>query len=96
MLVTGSRIFDVTDVNNVKELPLEIIWRNMATFKTPGETNFIEYVAFNPNGIFTEPEYLGEVENQNLHALSTPEFVIITHSNFLDSANRLADFHRTL
>lgn len=88
----SSRVFDVTQVNDVKEVPVEISG-NKAVLKRPGSKLF-EYVAFNPNGSYNEPEYLGEVANQNLHSLSTPEFVIVTHPNFLNSANRLADFHR--
>ncbi len=90
---SGSRIFDVTDINNVKEIPAEISG-STAIITRPGNKLF-EYVAFNPNGNFAEPEYLGEVENQNLHALGTPEFIIITHPNFISSAIKLADFHRS-
>lgn len=88
----GSRVFDVTQVNDVKEVPVEISG-SVAVLKRPGGKLY-EYVAFNPNGSYNEPEYLGEVANQNIHSLSTPEFIIITHPNFLSSANKLADFHR--
>mgnify|MGYP004700989207 CR=1 FL=1 len=91
--ITGSRIFDITNVNNVKEVPLTING-NTAIVKRPSN-ELSEYVAFNPNGSYREPELVGDVANQNLHALSTPEFVIISHPNFLNSANRLADFHRS-
>ena len=89
---SGSRVFDVSLVNDVKEVPVEITG-SIAVLKRPANKLF-EYVAFNPNGSYNEPEYLGEVANQNLHSLSTPEFVIISHPNFLSSANKLADFHR--
>ena len=89
----GSRIFDVTQVNNVMEVPVELNG-SKAVVKRPANKLF-EYVAFSRDGNFSEPEYLGEVVNQDLHALSTPEFVIITHPNFIASANRLADFHRS-
>ena len=90
---TGSRVFDVSQVNNVKEVPLTVTG-NVAVAKRPSN-ELSEYVAFNPNGTFREPEYLGEVANQNLHALSTPDFLIITHPNFINSAKRLAEFHRS-
>ena len=90
---SGSRVFDVTNVNNVKEVPL-VVSGTVAVAKRPANI-LSEYVAFNPNGAFREPEYIGEVVNQDLHALSTPEFIIITHPNFINSANRLADFHKT-
>ena len=90
---SGSRVFDVTNINNVKEIPLAVSG-NVAVAKRPAN-KLAEYVAFNPNGNFREPELIGEVSNQDLHALSTPEFVIITHPNFINSANRLANFHRS-
>jgi hypothetical protein len=91
--ITGSRVFDITKVNNVKEVPLTVNG-NVAVAKRPAN-ELTEYVAFNTNGNYREPELVGEVANQNLHALSAPEFVIISHPNFLSSANRLADFHRS-
>ncbi|KAF0238766.1 MAG: hypothetical protein FD181_767 [Prolixibacteraceae bacterium] len=90
---TGSRVFDITNVNNVKEVPL-VVNGNVAVAKRPAN-ELAEYVAFNPNGNYREPELVGDVPNQNLHSLSTPEFVIISHPNFINSSNRLADFHRS-
>ena len=89
----GSRVFDVTQVNNVKEVPVEITGNN-AVAKRSGDKLY-EYLAFNPSATYSEPEYLGEIANQDLHSLSTPEFIIITHPNFIGSANKLADFHRS-
>ncbi len=90
---SNSKIIDVTDNFNLYEVPLEVNG-GIATFKRTGNT-ISEYVAFNSDGNFSEPELVGDVANQNLHALSVPEFVIITHPAFLSSANRLADFHRS-
>lgn len=93
---TGSsdiKVWDVTDAFNVKEVPLRRN-NNTTTGKRPA-TQINEYVAFNPNGTFPEPVLAGQVENQNLHGLSTPEFLIISHPLFLKQASELADFHRT-
>ncbi len=91
--VPGVRVFDVTDNFNVSEIPIEITG-NLGVYKRPS-SELAEYVAFSPNGTYSEPELVGEVANQNLHAMSVPEFVIISHPSFLNSANRLADFHRS-
>jgi hypothetical protein len=91
--VSGVRVFDVTDKFNVSEIPVEITG-NISVFKRPS-SELAEYVAFSPNGTYSEPELVGEVANQNLHAMSVPEFIIISHPTFLSSANRLADFHRS-
>jgi hypothetical protein len=93
---TGSsdvKVWDVTDMFNITEVPLKISG-NVATGKQ-SSASLREFVAFSPNGSFREPELVGDVENQNLHALSTPEFLIISHQNFMKQANDLADFHRT-
>lgn len=87
-----TKVFDVTEYYNVKQIPLELNG-NIAKGKRPAD-QLQEYVVFNINGSFSEPEFVGEVQNQNLHALKTPEFVIITHQSFINSANKLADFHR--
>ncbi len=87
------QVFDVTDVNNVTEVPVSVSGGKV-TGKRPAD-ELHEYVAFNPNGTFSEPELVGDVENQNLHGLSTPEFLIITHPNFLDAAEELAAFHES-
>ncbi|MBT3383545.1 MAG: type IX secretion system sortase PorU [Prolixibacteraceae bacterium] len=85
-------VFDVSDLNNVKEVPLQIIG-SIAKGKRPAN-ELREYCAFNLSGSFPEPELVGEIENQDIHSLNTPEFLIITHPNFLSPANALADFHR--
>ena len=90
---TGYRLFDITDIYNLKEIPLEIS-SNIAVAKRKTDQLY-EYAAFNPNGSYNEPEMVGEVANQNLHSISSPEFVIITNPAFKSAADRLADFHRT-
>ncbi|MBW6535248.1 MAG: type IX secretion system sortase PorU [Mariniphaga sp.] len=91
--VSDLKVWDVTDIFNVQEIPLQMA-NNKATGRRPADS-LKEYAAFSPNGNFPEPEMVGEVENQNLHGISTPEFLIISHPIFLTQANKLADFHRT-
>ncbi|MCK3685997.1 type IX secretion system sortase PorU [Maribellus sp. YY47] len=87
-----TRLFDVTDINNVKEVPVELNG-TMLSAKRPADELY-EYMVFKTDGTFNEPELVGEVENQNLHALATTEYLIITHSNFRSAAEELAAFHR--
>lgn len=51
-----------------------------------------EYVAFRGQN-FNPPTLEERVENQNLHALSVPEMIVIVHPQFLSAAEELADFH---
>ena len=55
-----------------------------------------EFVALNTNGNFPTVEIVGEVPNQNLHALGQVDMVIIVPSSgkFLPAAERLAAAHR--
>lgn len=87
------KVWDVTDVFNVKEVPLQVN-NNTATGTRPASV-LTEYALFSPGGNFPEPALEGEIENQDLHGLDTPEYLIISHPLFLSQANQLADFHRT-
>jgi hypothetical protein len=89
---SGVQVFDVTDVNNVTKVPVTAASGKISGKRPSG--NLREYVAFNPNGSFQEPDLVGKIENQNLHGMATPEYLIITHPNFLYAANELAQFHR--
>ena len=57
-----------------------------------------ELVAVNVKGDFPSVQVIGEVANQNLHAVKQADMVIIVPSNgaFLAVANRLADAHRKI
>ncbi len=88
-----TKVFDISDINNIKQVPLQISG-SVATAKRPAD-ELREYALINSNGTFPEPEFITDVETQNLHGLETPEFIIITHPNYLSSANDLANFHRS-
>ena len=51
-----------------------------------------EYIAFENN--FLSPKYSGIVPNQNIHGLEQADYVIVSHPEMLDAANKLADYHR--
>ncbi len=50
-------------------------------------------IAFDQQGFFNV-EKLGPVANQNLHALRDIDYLIITHPDFAEQAERLAEIHR--
>lgn len=57
-------------------------------------------IAFRPDMKFSEPVSLGEIGNQNLHALkvnkAVPEMVIITTNSLKSEAERLANAHMNI
>lgn len=53
-------------------------------------------IAFNPEQKQHQVEYVGEVANQNIHSLSSPDMLIITNSSMMEYAQQLAETHRNL
>lgn len=53
------------------------------------------FVAVNANASFPSPETVGKINNQNLHAIDSIDFLIIVPANdkLTDQAKRLADAH---
>jgi len=52
------------------------------------------FVAFRPQGNFPAPEAAGQIGNQNLHGIQRADMVIITHADFLEAAEQLAEHRR--
>ncbi|MBO7337548.1 MAG: type IX secretion system sortase PorU [Paludibacteraceae bacterium] len=87
----GIVVWDMTDPSAIK---------NMQTTYSDGKYSFVadasilhEYVAVKPSAYFPAPTFVGEVANQNLHAVTNADFVIISPEEYLEYANRLADLH---
>jgi len=59
-------------------------------------SNYDEYVAVNTNFTFSSPEVVGTITNQDLHALSNIDLVIVVPANgkLIDQATILADAHK--
>jgi len=94
-------------LQNNSSNPLEI-WNisnivnpSSVKYKTSGNTidfslptsELLEFIAFNSSSVLS-PTFVKEIDNQNLHAEINHEYIIITHPNFLEQANELAQFHR--
>ncbi len=83
-------VWDVTDQNDIKAMSTSFA-NNQLTFKANAD-ELREYVAFRGSS-FSEPEFVGKVAPQNLHALAAKEMIIVTHPKFIAAAERLRDFH---
>lgn len=62
-------------------------------------TQLKEFIAFTPNDAFTPiiaADDLGLVENQNLHGISAQDMIIVSHPDFLDYAEKIAEIHRQM
>ncbi|MDP2236371.1 MAG: type IX secretion system sortase PorU [Bacteroidales bacterium] len=84
-------IWDITDPTAAVRVETTLQGNTM-TFKADG-SSMRNFIAFD-NTSFYSVEAVGAVANQNLHSVRDIDYLIITHPNFLDQANRLAAFHR--
>ncbi|MCX6294927.1 MAG: type IX secretion system sortase PorU, partial [Bacteroidetes bacterium] len=84
------QIWDVTDPTNVSLQSTSLVGSNFQ-FELPADT-LREFVAFNGLSYYA-PEISGKVANQNLHALSNKDFIIIAHPDFYTDALQLAAYH---
>jgi len=51
-----------------------------------------EFIAFDGQGFYS-PQFIGKIDNQDLHGLGFFEFIIVTHPSFFQEAQRLALAH---
>lgn len=82
------RVWNVTQPINVFESTI----RNGIIKESGGQIN--EFIAFSPTGYLT-PALFNRVPNQNIHAIQTADYVIITHPNYINQANQLAKYHQS-
>ncbi len=84
---TAVKIWDITNQFSPKEQQ----FGNSSTAQFGVETASLkEFIVFDSN--YRIPEFFAKVKNQNLHALTVPNMLIVTHGNFTSEAERLADF----
>ena len=89
---SNIQIWDITDHINIEQLPTDISGTSL-TF-VDNATTLKEYVAVDvKNDNFLQPQVVGKIPNQDLHALGQVDMVIISPSDFVSAANRLAQIH---
>ncbi|WP_300300624.1 type IX secretion system sortase PorU [uncultured Muribaculum sp.] len=88
----NTRIWDVTEPGAVTRVDFSIEGTDACS--TPTVSGMREYVAWNPDGAFPSPAYVGTTANQNLHGMETPDMVIFTLPQWETRAEELADIHR--
>lgn len=94
---SSTIVWDVTNPTSPQKINATT---SGTTFSFKTETDEIkEFVAFDGTNFLTpvlEGRNIGEAENQNLHAISAnTEMIIVTHPDFIISANEIAEIHRT-
>ncbi len=87
------RVWDITDPLSPAEVP--VVYEDGIT-KFVNEADALhEFLAFDGSE-YLKPGLVGYVPNQNLHAYHTANYIIVSHPDFIDQAQRLADLHETI
>lgn len=82
-------VWDVSDRVNAKNL---VPANGSYKFRTMNSNYKNEFIAFNRDQ-FLLPKFEEEIDNQSLSTLSDIDYVIVTHPDFVDHAQRLASAH---
>ena len=85
------KVWDVTNPAQPEALTVQNNGSGF-TFTAPTEVPGT-YIAFKISDART-PTGIATVKNQDLHGSEVPDLVIVTHADFADQAERLADLHR--
>ncbi len=86
---SAIQVWDVTDIANVKSQILNITGTTYQ-FRLPSD-NLNEFVAFS-GSTFNTPLSGKKIENQNLHANTNKQYLIVTHPDFYQQALELATY----
>ena len=89
----STLVFDVTDGVNPQQMETSLNGTELS-FSIPAAASWRKFVVVKPSQI-KAPVTVGEVANQNLHALPQQDMIIIAQPNFTTQAERLAEAHRT-
>lgn len=92
--IPALEIWDITSQADVKNQEYIQNGGTLEFYRTISGSASLEFIAFNQQSI-RQPILLRKVANQNLHALPQCDFIIVAHPDFLQQAERLADFHRS-
>lgn len=89
---SNVQIWNITDLQNIVKLPTQFLGDSLIF--VDDKSVLKEYVAVDvKSDKFLQPQIIGKISNQNLHALGQADMVIIAHPDFIDAANRLAKLH---
>ena len=89
-----DRIWDISDPTDITNLELHAT--DGGVLATPLSNSTRRLVAFSLSATHPSVNFVGIVEPQSLHNLSTPEMLIVCSDICRDSAEELAEIHRSL
>lgn len=87
---------EVNDTIWTSDSTCDITSRKVCAIAPALEKASSQFVAFNPSDTLLKISGYSQVENQNLHAMPTPEMLIIAPKAYVEQANRVAKLHADL
>lgn len=87
------RVWDVTDPHTAQDIVIAQEGDISKFIMTMDHLH--EFIGFDGSD-YKSPQLEGTVENQNLHGLTSADFIIVTHPEFADQAQRLKELHEEL
>ncbi len=87
----NTQVWEVTDPSDPQRMPGNL--QNSEYRFIHDATRLREYIAFNSTDLLV-PSAEGSVSNQDLHAATAADYLVITHASLLGQAQVLADIHR--
>jgi hypothetical protein len=87
----STTIWNVSDIINPYQQNVTTTG-NVLSFNASADS-LNEYVVFSTTSTLPKPTFVGNVVNQNLHALTQADYVIVSPAQFIPYANRLAALH---
>ena len=89
----NTQVWDVTKLADIRRMKTSFAGSEM-TWTGTQQDGIHEYIAFNPQGSnWVKAEVVGEVKNQNLHALKNIDYVIICPEGYEEISADLAKAH---
>ena len=94
--IQSNAVFKAWEVTNAFQ-PVErgvTATGNISQMNVEGGNILRQFILFTDNANLPKPDLIGKVSNQNLHALSRVDMLIIYHKDFESESNRLANHRR--
>lgn len=90
-LPANTQIWDITQVT--RPASVQINYGTVSDFTAVADKS-LQFIAFDGSS-FRTPELVGEVSNQNLHAIKDVDYIIISYPDFVEEAEEIKKIHES-
>lgn len=91
------RVWNISDINKPYIRPTTVIEGKVAFTPDVNQLSYNEYIAFDVQDTLNTPQFVCNVESQNIHGIDDiPDMVIVTTRYFIKEADRIAQLHRDM